>query len=153
MPNNLYGPGDHFDLKISHVIPSLIMKMYDAKINNKSSVEVFGTGNAYREFLYIDDLVSCMIWAVDNIDKSEDHINVGTGEAILIKDLIFMIKEMIGYEGTIIFNKNKPDGMKRKQFDVSKINKLGWKAKTSFEDGLKNTIKYYEENCAKDSIS
>ena len=144
MPCNLYGPGDHFHLERSHVISALIMKIYDAYINNKKIVEVWGSGNPKREFLFVEDLVDGIIWSVNNIEKTETFLNIGVGYDISIKEIASKIANIIGYNGNFYFNLSKPEGMMKKCLDVSKINSLGWKAKTSFEEGLQKTIEYYE---------
>lgn len=143
MPCNLYGPGDHFDLERSHVISALIMKIYDAYINHKEIVDVWGSGNPRREFLYIEDLVDGMIWAMNNIAKTDTFLNIGVGYDISIKEIANKIADIIGYVGNFYFNLSKPDGMMKRRLDVSKINSLGWIEKTSFDDGLKYTIEYY----------
>lgn len=150
MPANLYGPGDHFNLETSHVLSALVKKICDAKNNNEKSVEIWGTGEQRREFLYIDDLVNGMVWSMRHLNGHIPFINIGTGKDISIKELAYMIKDLTGYEGEFFFNTDKPDGMKQKVLDVSKINSIGWKYKTSLLEGLKKTIEYYE---GKDKIS
>jgi GDP-L-fucose synthase len=143
MPCNLYGPGDHFDSIKSHALSALIKKIVDAKRTNQSSVTVWGTGKAKREWLYIDDLVDCMIWAIEK--EINTYINVGTGEDISMKDLIEKICSIVDYKGQIIYDRTKPEGMMKKLLDVSKINKMGWKSKMKLDDGLKKTVKHYQE--------
>ena len=116
----------------------------DAKRNNDPTITVWGSGKARREFLYVDDLVDCMIWSMHNLDKTDTFLNCGTGIDISIKELTEKVCDIVGYKGNLIFDLSKPDGMLRKCTDVSKINALGWKAKTSLDKGLLNTIKYYE---------
>jgi GDP-L-fucose synthase len=144
MSTNLYGPGDPFDPLNSHALSAITKKVVDAHRMDKKSIEIWGTGSAKREWLYIDDLVDCMLWAINN-NNINTYVNVGTGVDISIKDLTLKICEMVGYKGKVIFDKTKPEGMKRKLLDVSKIKKLGWKAKTNFDTGLTNTIHYYQD--------
>jgi GDP-L-fucose synthase len=143
MPCNLYGPGDNFDLEKSHVLSALIKKFVDAKDNNTDKVVIWGTGKAKREFLYIDDLIDAMLWSMDNIDKTETFLNVGTGIDMSILDLAMLICHTIGYKGKVVLDKTKPDGMLKKCLDVSKINRMGWKHKTDLNDGILKSIEYY----------
>jgi GDP-L-fucose synthase len=145
MPTNLYGPRDNYDLNNSHVLPALIRKFVDAKEQNKSEVVMWGTGTPRREFLYVDDLADACLWAMDEYEGNE-WINVGTGEEITIAEVGQMIADYVGYQGKIVYDTSKPDGTPRKLLDVSKINGLGWKAKTSLEEGLENAIDWYLEN-------
>ncbi|MGO0907533.1 GDP-L-fucose synthase family protein [Clostridioides difficile] len=145
MPCNLYGENDNFSLESSHVIPSLIRKFHEAKIKNLPFVEVWGSGNQFREFMYIDDLADACIYTMKNYEEYQ-FLNVGTGEDLTIKELSELIRRTVGYKGNINFDKSKPDGMYRKVMDVSKINKLGWNAKTSLRDGLDKTYKWYLKN-------
>jgi GDP-L-fucose synthase len=145
MPTNLYGPGDNFHLTDSHVLPALIRKFHEAKVNNLPSVEFWGTGTPRREFLYVDNLAEALVFLMNNYNKVE-HINVGTGEDIEIKELVRIIQNIIGYEGEIKWNDQYPDGTPVKRLDVSKIHSLGWKHKTSLEDGIKYTYKWFIEN-------
>lgn len=142
MPTNLYGPGDNFDLKNSHVLPALIRKFVDAKEKELPEVVVWGSGTPRREFLFVDDLASACVWAMNNYNENQ-WLNVGTGEDISIAEVASLIAELVGYKGKIVFDTAMPDGMPRKLLDVSKINNLGWKAKTSLEDGLRDTIAWY----------
>ena len=141
-PANLYGEGDNFDLKSSHVIPALIRKFYEAKINNKKSVEVWGSGLIKREFLNVKDLAEAVLFLI-NKKIPYGHINVGGSEHITIKKLSFLIKEIVQFKGKIIFNKKYPDGVKERRLNVKLINKLGWKYKIKLEEGLKNYYKYF----------
>lgn len=142
MPTNLYGSvSDNYDPKNSHVLPGMIRKFHDAKINNVSSVELWGTGSPFREFLHVSDLADAVLFLMDNYNSSE-IINVGSGSEITIKDLAFMIKNIVGYEGHIHFNDSYPDGTPRKFLDSSKLRELGWKPKINLYDGIKST---YEE--------
>ena len=148
MPTNLYGPGDNFDLKTSHVLPALIRKFHEAKIQNKSHVVLWGTGNPYREFLYIDDLVDCVIFLMKNYDYKDigEIINIGVGADIQIKYLAEFIKNIVGFEGEIKYDSSKPDGTPRKLLDVTKIRKLGWKYKVGLEEGIRRAYSGYLEN-------
>ena len=142
MPTNLYGINDNFDLQNSHVLPALLSKFVDAKKNNLPSVTVWGTGKALREFLFVDDLASAVVFLMNNYEGNE-HLNIGTGIDISIADLANLIKKVVGYQGEIVFDTTKPDGTPRKLLNVDKINSLGWKAETSLEDGLNKTLDWY----------
>lgn len=145
LPVNLYGPGDNFNPKSSHVIPALIRKFVEAKRNGEKEVVVWGTGKASREFLYVDDAAQALVLAAEKYNKS-DPVNLGAGFEIKIKDLAEMIKKLTGYSGKIVWDKTKPDGQPRRRLDVSKAKKeFGFTAKTSFDEGLRQTIKWYEE--------
>ena len=145
MPTNLYGPNDNFELQNSHVLAALVRKFSDAKKNGDKTVTVWGSGKPSREFLYIDDLAEACYFLMQNYNESE-IINIGTGSDVTITELATMIAKQVGFEGTIEYDSSKPDGTPRKLLDVGRINKLGWKAKTSLEDGLKKTIRWYVEN-------
>jgi GDP-L-fucose synthase len=138
MPTNLYGQNDNYHIENSHVFPAMIKKFHDAKTNNKSNVVLWGTGEPYREFLNVDDCADACLFLIDNYNSS-DIINIGTGKDISIKDLAYLIKNIIGFKGEIIFDKNKPNGTPRKLLDVSKINSLGWKYSIELKDGIKDT--------------
>jgi GDP-L-fucose synthase len=142
MPTNLYGINDNFDLKTSHVLPALIRKFHEAKINNQASVEVWGSGKALREFLFVDDLAKACIFVMNNHNIKE-LVNIGTGTDIEIAKLAQLIKKIIGFNGEIIFNSQMPDGTPRKLLDVSKINNFGWKAETKLEDGISKVYEWY----------
>ena len=144
-PSNLYGPGDNFDLENSHVLSALINKIYHAKQHNDKEVIIWGSGSPRREFLFVDDLVDGIIWSMNNLDKTDSFLNIGQGRDIAIWELAEVISKIIGYKGTFIYDDSKPDGMRVKCSDVTKINKLGWKAKTSLKDGIKKTINYYKD--------
>ena len=144
MPTNLYGINDNFDLKTSHVLPALIRKFHEAKINNAEFVEVWGSGEPKREFLHVDDLAKACIFIANSDIAHEDIINIGTGQDLSIKDLAELIKKITGFKNKIQFNTNKPDGTPRKMLDVSKINNLGWKAKIDLEDGIKAVYEWYK---------
>tara|TARA_B100000579_G_scaffold193110_1_gene157870 strand:+ start:6715 stop:7560 length:846 start_codon:yes stop_codon:yes gene_type:complete len=145
MPTNLYGPNDNFSDNESHVIPGLIHRMHKAKINNQNKFEIWGTGKPLREFLYVDDLADSIEFLMKN-ETDFDLINIGSGEEISIAELANLIQKVIGFEGEIVFDKNKPDGNPRKLLDSSKINSLGWESKTNLYDGLKTTYDWYLKN-------
>ncbi len=145
MPTNLYGPNDNFSDKESHVIPALIQRIHNAKIENLPSVEVWGTGSPMREFLYVDDLSNAIMFLINN-NITHGLLNVGSGKEITIKELVEKIKVVVDFQGEIVFNKNYPDGNPRKLIDSSKINELGWKTNTNIEEGLKYTYEWYLRN-------
>ena len=145
MPTNLYGPKDNFDLENSHVLPALIRKILDAKINNLHEVILWGTGSPIREFLHVDDLASAVLVCLEKYNDPQ-HINIGSGIEISIKDLALKIVHQIGYGGKIIWDTNRPDGTPRKVLDVTKISKLGWKPNISLDQGIRSTIDWYLEN-------
>jgi GDP-L-fucose synthase len=145
MPTNLYGPKDNFDLENSHVLPALIRKILDAKTNNLQKVVLWGTGSPIREFLHVDDLARAVLVCLEKYNDSE-HINIGSGIEISIKNLALKIVNQIGYTGEIIWDKNRPDGTPRKVLDVTKISKLGWKPIISLDQGIRSTIDWYLEN-------
>jgi GDP-L-fucose synthase len=142
MPTNLYGINDNFDLNSSHVLPALIRKFHEAKINNSQSVTIWGTGNPKREFLYVDDLAQACIHLMLNY-SDENHINVGTGEDISIKELSTLVKTIVGYHGEIINDLSKPDGTPKKLLDVGKLTKTGWKATTTLEVGISMVYQWF----------
>lgn len=148
MPTNLYGPNDNFDLKYSHVLPALIRKFHEAKIENKSEVEIWGTGQPKREFLYVENLADACVFLMNNYDYKDIGalINIGTGEDLTIKQLAEIIKNIIGFNGELKFNRDRPDGTPRKLMDVSKLHSLGWRAKTSLEDGIRKTYDWFINN-------
>lgn len=143
LPVNLYGPGDNFDPNSSHVIPALIKKCVDAKINQEQEIVVWGTGNATREFFYVEDAADAIILATERYNKSEP-VNIGSGFEISIKDLVERIVELTGFQGDIRWDTSKPDGQPRRMLDTSKaFEEFGFQAKTDFRTGLKNTIDWY----------
>jgi len=144
MPSNLYGPDDNFDLNSGHVLPALIRKFHEAKIENKSEVEIWGTGKPMREFLYVEDLADALIFLSENY-SDERIINVGAGEDISILDLSEIIAKEVGYVGNIRFNPDYPDGTMRKVMDTTRINDLGWKPTTTLEEGIRKTYEYYKQ--------
>lgn len=146
MPVNLYGPGDNFNPESSHVIPALIKKCVDAINTGAKQITVWGTGNATREFLYVEDAAEAIILATERYNKPEP-INIGAGFEISIKDLVNLIVELTGFDGNIVWDTSKPDGQPRRCLDVSKAKKeFGFEAKTDFKDGLKKTIQWYNDN-------
>lgn len=145
MPTNLYGPNDNFDLNSSHVMPALIRKFHEAKQCGDRFVEIWGTGGALREFLYVDDMADACVFLLENYN-GEQHINIGTGEEISIKDLAILMKKIIGYEGDLFFDSSKPDGVPRKVADVSKLHALGWVHKTNLENGISKVYEWFLEN-------
>jgi GDP-L-fucose synthase len=147
MPNNLYGYHDNFDIENGHVIPSMIYKFHSAKANNQPAVTMWGTGAPLREFLNVDDLADACVYLMNNYDKS-DIVNIGTGEEVSIKDLANMIKDVVGYQGEIIWDTNKPDGTPRKLLDVSKVHSLGWQPAIKLADGIKKTYDWFLKNYA-----
>jgi GDP-L-fucose synthase len=145
MPTNMYGPGDNFDVENSHVLPALIRKFHDAKIQEGDSVTVWGTGSPRREFLHSDDLASACLFLLENYDD-EIPINVGTGVDISIRDLALLIQEKVGFKGQIEWDQSKPDGTPRKLLDVTRLTKLGWTARTPLEQGLSRTYDWFLRN-------
>ncbi|MCB9262665.1 MAG: GDP-L-fucose synthase [Flavobacteriales bacterium] len=135
MPTNLYGPNDNYDLNNSHVLPALLRKFHEAKINHSPSVEIWGTGSPLREFLHVDDLAEACVFVMENYN-SPAFLNVGSGSEISIKDLAILIKDIVGYQGELTFNTEKPDGTPRKLMDNSKLNALGWNQKINLKDGI-----------------
>jgi len=150
MPTNLYGPNDNFDLETSHVLPALIRKVHEAKIENKPTVEIWGSGKPRREFLYVDDLADACIVLTKNYTCNDigNYVNIGTGEDMSIKELAELISKIVGYKGELEFNIEKPDGTPQKLLDVTKLHNLGWQAKTTLEDGIKLTYAWYVANKA-----
>ena len=145
MPTNLYGPGDNFNLANSHVLPALIRKFHEAKINNASNVTVWGTGTPKREFLHVDDLADASVFLMNHYDE-ESIVNVGVGEDVSIGELAQLVKDVVGFSGEIVYDASKPDGTPRKLLDVSKLNALGWKAKIELRDGVAATYEWYLEH-------
>jgi GDP-L-fucose synthase len=143
MPTNLYGPNDNYDLQNAHVLPSLIRKFHEAKINNTPEVSIWGSGSPKREFLHADDLADACVFLM-NTYSDEGLVNIGTGEDISISDLALMIKEVVGYEGAIVNDHSKPDGTPRKLMDVSKLSKLGWNYTIPLKKGLEMVYQEYQ---------
>lgn len=142
MPTNLYGPNDNFDLETSHVLPALLRKFHEAKIEGKKEVEIWGTGTPRREFLHVDDLADACIYLMNHYDGSE-IVNIGTGKDISIRDLAELIAKIVGFEGALAFDPSKPDGTPEKRLDVSRLTALGWQPKIPFEEGIRQTYRWY----------
>ncbi len=149
MPTNLYGPCDNFSLQDSHVLPAMIRKIHEAKVSNAPEVELWGDGSPLREFLYVDDMADACVYLLENY-SGEEHVNIGTGKEITIKDLALLVKEIIGYEGGIRWNTDMPNGTPRKLCDVSKLHSLGWKEKVSLRDGIKKEYDWFLSQDEKD---
>ena len=145
MPTNLYGINDNFDLETSHVLPALIRKFHEAKINNQEEVVMWGTGKPLREFMYVDDLADALVHLMVNY-SDEIHVNMGTGKDLSIGELAQIVKEVVGYEGKIVNDLSKPDGTPRKLLDVSRLEATGWKYKTELREGIEKVYKWYLEN-------
>lgn len=145
MPTNLYGPNDNYHPENSHVLPALLRKFHEGKVNNQPSVSVWGTGKALREFLHVDDFADACVFLMNHYDEKE-FVNIGVGKDISIKDLAYLIKKITGYNGEIIFDTNKPDGTPRKLMDTSKLNALGWTPKINLEEGIASVYKDYVLN-------
>jgi len=142
MPTNMYGPGDNFDLENSHVLPALLRKFHEAKVNGISTVSVWGSGKPRREFMHADDLAGACLFLLENYDN-DVPINVGTGTDVSIAELAELIGEVVGYSGNINWDSSRPDGTPRKLLDVSKMNHLGWRSKIDLKSGLKTTYDWF----------
>ena len=151
MPTNLYGPNDNFNLETSHVLPALIRKFHEAKVENKDSVTIWGTGKPLREFMYVEDLANAIVFMMENIEakdlyeKGITHLNVGSGKDIAISDLAKLISEITGFNGKIEYDSTKPDGTPRKLMDVTRINSLGWKYKTELKEGIIKVYNFFKQ--------
>ncbi len=145
MPTNLYGPGDNYDLNNSHVLPALIRKFHEARETGAPFVEIWGTGKPRREFLYVDDLADACFFLMQNYNEIP-FVNVGTGEDIAIGELALLVREIVGFEGELKYDTGKPDGTPRKLLDVSRLNAIGWRAKTSLREGIAKTYEHYKQN-------
>ena len=145
MPTNLYGPRDNYDLENSHVMPAMIRKFHEAKKNNAPSVELWGTGTPLREFLYVDDMADACVYLLENYD-GEEHVNIGTGKEVSIKELAETVREAVGYTGDIVWNSNMPDGTPRKLTDVSKLHGLGWKHQVELREGVELAYHWFCDN-------
>jgi GDP-L-fucose synthase len=145
MPTNLYGPNDNYDLQGSHVLPALIRKFHEAKINNQPFVEVWGTGSPFREFMHADDLAEACVYLMNGYD-GEQFVNVGTGEEVTIKQLAELVKETVGFEGELRWNTDKPDGTPRKLMDVSRLHNMGYKHRIGLREGLAMTYQDFLKN-------
>ena len=145
MPTNLYGPYDNYELSGSHVMPAMIRKFHEAKVNSAPSVELWGTGTPLREFLYSDDMADACVYLLEHYDGLE-HVNIGTGKEVTIKQLAELVKKTVGYEGEIVWNSDMPDGTPRKLTDVSKLHSLGFMHKVELEEGVKLAYDWFKEN-------
>ena len=145
MPTNLYGPYDNYDLKGSHVLPAMIRKFHEAKKNNAPEVELWGTGSPLREFLYVDDMADACVYLLENYSGLQ-HVNIGTGKEITIKELALLIKDTVGYEGNIRWNTEMPDGTPRKLTDVTKLHEMGWMHKIELEEGVRLAYEWFKDN-------
>ncbi len=146
MPTNLYGPGDNFDLNNSHVLPALMRKFHEAKENNDPTVTVWGSGKPKREFLHVDDCAAACVHLLQNYDNTDEWVNIGVGHDISIADLAALVKEVVAYEGEIIYDSSKPDGTPRKLVDVTRINNTGWSANIALKEGVAATYQWYLDN-------
>ena len=153
MPTNLYGPGDNFDLRNSHVLPALIRKFHEARERGAPSVTVWGTGSPKREFLYVDDMADACVYLLGLEEEKYEKlvaglepclINIGMGKDISIRELALLVKEIVGFEGEIIFDSSKPDGTPQKLLDTSRMDKLGWQAKVTLRQGIEKTYSWYK---------
>jgi GDP-L-fucose synthase len=149
MPTNLYGPGDNFDLENGHVLPMLMRRFHDAKVAGESQVTVWGTGSPMRELLHVDDLADACVFLMDRYDDDE-HINVGTGMDLSIRELATTVRDIVHPEAELVFDSSKPDGMPRKVLDVSKLAGLGWKATTPLREGIEQTYTWFLEHLGRD---
>jgi GDP-L-fucose synthase len=147
MPTNLYGPGDNFHPEHSHVLPALLRRMHEAKLVQQPSVAVWGSGEPMREFLHVDDLAAATLFLLDHY-SAEEPINVGTGSDLPIRELAGIVRRVVGYRGTIEFDRGKPDGTPRKCLDVTAMSRLGWQARIPLEDGVRSTYEWYLEHGA-----
>jgi GDP-L-fucose synthase len=151
MPTNLYGPGDNFDLERGHVLPALLRKFHDAKVNGDPAVTVWGSGAPRREFLHVDDLADACVFLMRGYDAPE-IINVGTGTDVTIAELAALVRDTVGYGGEIVFDRTKPDGTPRKLLDVSRLSALGWRPRTPLADGVRATYRWYQEHVAAPAV-
>lgn len=145
MPTNLYGPGDNFDPDSSHVLPAVVRKVHAAKAQRRETVEVWGTGGALREFLHVDDLADALVFLLGRY-SAEAHVNVGSGVEVSIADLYRLVARVVGWEGRLVFDTSRPDGMPRKLLDASRLAALGWRPSIPFEEGLRRTYAWYLEH-------
>lgn len=152
MPTNLYGPGDNFDLASSHVLAALLRKAHEARMAGARAMTVWGSGEPRREFLHADDLASAVLFLLENYQSSE-IVNVGTGSDLTIRELAQVIAEVVGFDGELAWDRAKPDGTPRKLLDVSKLEKLGWKATIELRDGITKTYAWFRQNAAKERLA
>jgi GDP-L-fucose synthase len=149
MPTNLFGPNDNYDLNNSHVLPALIRKAHEAKFNKEKKLVVWGSGNPFREFLFVDDMANACIFLMENPEIKDGIFNIGTGDDLTIRQLAEIIVEIVGFEGEIVFDKNKPDGTPRKLLNIDRMSKIGWKAKTTLREGIKKSYADFLNNLLK----
>jgi len=145
MPTNLYGPNDNFNLENSHVLPAMIRKFHEAKINKQDTITLWGSGQVKREFLHVDDLADALLFLMNSYDD-KDIINIGTGSDLSIAELAQLIKQTVGFEGEINWDKTKPDGTPRKLLDITKLKEIGWDPKINLSEGIKNTYQWFLKN-------
>lgn len=145
MPTNLYGPHDNYDLNNSHVMPAMIRKFHDAKVSGSDTVELWGTGSPLREFLYVDDMADACVYLLENY-SGEQHVNIGTGKEVTIKELAETVKKTVGFTGEIVWNRDMPDGTPRKLTNVDKLHEMGWHHKIDLEEGVKLAYEWFAEN-------
>lgn len=145
MPTNLYGPRDNYDLKDSHVLPAMIRKFHEAKMKGAPSVELWGTGSPLREFLYVDDMADACVFLLESY-SGEQHVNIGTGKEVTIKELAETVRKTVGFEGEIIWNSDMPDGTPRKLTNVDKLHAMGWRHKVELNEGVKLSYEWFKEN-------
>ena len=145
MPTNLYGSYDNYNLKDSHVLPAMIRKFHEAKVSGAETVELWGTGSPLREFLYVDDMADACVFLLENY-SGEQHVNIGTGKEVTIKELAETVCRTVGFEGKIVWNKDMPDGTPRKLTNVDKLHAMGWKHKVELEEGVKLAYDWFKEN-------
>jgi len=145
MPTNLYGTNDNYDLQNSHVLPAMIRKFHEAKMNGNPTVEIWGTGSPKREFLHADDMAAACVFLMQTYNE-KGFLNIGTGEDISIKDLAILVKKIVGFEGELVFNTSKPDGTPRKLMNVEKLHALGWRHSIELEDGIRSAYQDFKDN-------
>ncbi|MFI3214428.1 MAG: GDP-L-fucose synthase [Eubacteriales bacterium] len=145
MPTNLYGPGDNYDLHGSHVVPAMIRKFHEAKEAKRESVELWGSGTPLREFLYVEDMADACVYLLENYEE-EQHVNIGTGKEVSIRELAELVQKCVGYEGEIIWNSEMPDGTPRKLTSVDKLHGLGWHYKVELEEGMKLAYQWFKDH-------
>ena len=145
MPTNLYGPHDNYDLEGSHVMPAMIRKFHEAKVSNAPQVELWGTGTPLREFLYVDDMADACVFLLENY-SGEQHVNIGTGKEVTIRELAETVKKAVGYKGEIRWNKDMPDGTPRKLTNVDKLHELGWKHRVELEEGVELAYQWFKDH-------
>ncbi len=151
MPTNLYGPGDNFDLEGSHVLPALIRKFHEAKVEGKQAVTIWGTGSPRREFLHVDDLADACVFLMESYDE-DGHVNVGTGEDLSIRELAEIVRDVVAPGLRLEFDTTKPDGMPRKLLDVSRLHDLGWRHRIDLRDGIRSTYEWFESSLSAGTV-